>query len=68
MKPKVYSIGCPKCNILEEKMVESGIDFDLISDEEEVKRTGFQFFPVLEVDSKLFDFYEAINWLKGQGE
>lgn len=68
MKPKLYSIGCPKCNILEEKLEKQNVDFDLVNDMEEVKKTGFQFFPVLEVDGQLLDFYGAINWLKQLGE
>lgn len=68
MTIKLYSIGCPKCNILEEKLQKSGIKFDLINNEEEVKKTRFQFFPVLEVNGNLMDFYDSIEWLKKQGE
>lgn len=68
MKPKLYTIGCPKCKILEEKLEASSVECEIIDDMEEVKKTGFQFFPVLEVDGELLDFSGAINWLKNLGE
>ena len=59
----LYSIGCPKCNILEKKLNDAGITYLLIDDRRILEKKGFDFMPVLEVDDKMMNYNEAINWV-----
>lgn len=63
MEIKLYTIGCPKCKILEEKIKAKNISIDIIEDVEELKETGIEIFPVLEVDGEKMEFYDAITWV-----
>jgi Glutaredoxin and related proteins len=59
----LYSTGCPKCKVLESKLVAKNIKFKEINDREEmVKRDIFQV-PVLEIDNKIMGFVEANSWI-----
>ena len=61
----LYTIDCPKCNVLEKKLVAAGVDFDVCKDMEVLKKfdaDGWAF-PILSVDDKLMDFKAARDWL-----
>lgn len=60
---KLYSTGCPKCRVLEKKLAEKGIEYNLISDKDIMKEKGLNFLPVLEIDDRLLEFKEAVNWV-----
>ena len=60
---KLYSTGCPKCRVLEKKLTEKGIEYNLISDKDIMKEKGLNFLPVLEIDDRLLEFKEAVNWV-----
>ena len=60
---KLYSTGCPKCRVLEKKLAEKGIEYDLISDKDIMKEKGLNFLPVLEIDDRLLEFKDAVNWV-----
>ncbi len=55
----LYSTGCPKCKILEMKLKQKNINFNEISDLEILKAKKILSVPVLEIDSKIFDFAQA---------
>ena len=61
----LYSTNCPKCKVLEKKLNSSGIDYSIVTDVDVMERKGFQSAPVLEVDDKIYEFSEAVKWLKG---
>ena len=63
MKITLYSTHCPKCLVLEEKLEDKNIDYELVTDVDEMVKKGFQSAPVLEVDGKLMDFSEANKWV-----
>ena len=63
MKITLYSTHCPKCLVLEEKLQDKNIDYELVTDIDEMVKKGFQSAPVLEVDGKLMDFSEANKWV-----
>ena len=65
-KPILYSIGCPMCNVLKKKLIEKNIDFELCDDVEVMKEKGFLTAPKLEVGSEVFNFKDAIEWVKKQ--
>jgi glutaredoxin len=63
---KCYSIGCPRCIVLEKKLEQKNINFELISDKAVMEAKGFQTAPVLEVNGVVMDFKEAVEWIGAQ--
>lgn len=63
MKVILYSTGCPKCNVLKQKLDEVGIVYEVNSNVDEIMKLGVRSVPVLSVDGKLYLFMDAINWL-----
>ena len=59
----LYTIHCPKCNILEKKLNAAGITYLRIDDCKEIAKQGFDLMPVLEVDDKIMGFKEAVDWV-----
>ena len=64
----LYSTGCPKCQVLEKKMHNDGIEFDISDNINELIEKGFMSAPILKVDDNYFEFKEAIDWLKNRGK
>lgn len=54
---------CPKCRILKKKLEEKGIEYEEFTDEEEMQRMGIMAVPVLDVDGRMMDFPDAINYV-----
>lgn len=65
MKIVLYTTGCPKCKVLEKKLELKNIQYDIITNEEEIRNTGFLSLPILKVDNKFMPFTEAISWVNG---
>ena len=63
MNVTLYSTGCPKCRILETKLNQKNIGFNIDKDEDKMIKRGFQSLPMLEVDGKLMDFGDAVRWV-----
>lgn len=66
MKVVLYSTNCPKCQVLEKKLKNSNIEFELIQDVEAMIKKGFKSVPMLDVDDMTMDFTQAINWINEQ--
>lgn len=60
---KFYTIECPKCMVLEKKMIAKGIKYVKIMDLEIFKQKGIELFPMIEVDNELLDFSNAIKYI-----
>lgn len=60
----LYSTKCPKCNVLETKLKEKNIDYKEVNDVDIMQAKGFEFMPMLEVDGIVYDFKDAVNWIK----
>ena len=63
MNVVLYTTGCPKCVVLKSKLDNKSIKYDVKEGEEEIKKKGFLTAPLLEVDGKIFEFMDAINWI-----
>lgn len=63
----LFSTGCPKCKILESKLNQKNINYDIISDVNEIKEMGFLEVPVLGVNGTFYNFSEAIKWVSSRG-
>ncbi|MBQ6359568.1 MAG: hypothetical protein IJJ25_00260 [Lachnospiraceae bacterium] len=62
----LYSTGCPKCNVLETKLNNKNIKFDVVTDEEVMQNKGFMSLPMLEVNGEELDFMQALRWTNEQ--
>ena len=62
-KITLYTIGCPKCTILEKKLKSKNISFETNSNIEEMKAKHYLSMPILEIDGKPLQFTEAIKWV-----
>lgn len=58
----LYSNGCPRCGILKKKLNDKGVNYTIVSDEDEMIAKGFKTVPMLEVDGELMDFGSAVKW------
>lgn len=63
MKVTLYTTGCPKCAVLKAKLGAKGVEFDTVTNTEEMARKGFEYLPMLEVDGVIYDFAKAIKWI-----
>ena len=59
----LYSIDCPKCKVIEKKLVNANIDFIIVKDRDEIKAKGMDLMPVLEVDDVRMNFKQACDWV-----
>lgn len=60
---KLYTIDCPKCKVLEKKLDAKGFIYEITKDKEEMAAKKIYDLPVLEVDNKILNFNEAVNWI-----
>ena len=63
---KLYTIGCPACNVLEKKLAAKNIEFDKIEARDSLSSLGIATFPVLEVDGKQLALGAANAWVNNQ--
>lgn len=63
MKVILYSTGCPRCEVLKEKLEKASIDFNIVDDVNILESMQFDILPMLEVNGKIMDFKEAIKWV-----
>lgn len=64
--PTLYSTHCPKCQILEKKMAQKGIEYIEITDTQQMLDMGLSSVPWLEVDGQMMDFNQANQWINEQ--
>ena len=64
---KLYSTNCPKCRILETKLRQQNIEFEVIDDEDLMANKGFKSAPKLEINGQILDFPEAMTKLMSGG-
>ena len=62
----LYSNGCPKCTVLKKKLLEQNINFVENNNVEEMVNLNFVNIPILDVDGKMMEFKEAVDWIKEQ--
>ena len=60
----LYTIGCYKCKILEEKLKEKNISFTICDDESLMEKIGITKVPMLKVEDKMMDFGQAKTWVE----
>lgn len=64
---KIFTIGCPACNVLIKKVIAKGIPFALITDPAAFDQLNIDIFPMAQVDNgPLMSYGETLAWLKNQ--
>ena len=71
---KLYSTGCPKCNVLKKKLEAAGIEYDVITDMEIIQDVcnglGVDTLPILginaDIQEEYMEFASAIKWVGEQ--
>ena len=64
--PTLYSTNCPKCQILEKKLAQKGIEYIEINDVQQMLDMGLKSVPWLEVEGQMMDFNQANKWINEQ--
>ena len=59
----LYTIGCPHCNILKNKLKEKNIDFKIVDDIDEMEKLDIISAPQLFNGKELLDYDRALVWL-----
>ena len=59
----LYSTHCPKCTVLEKKLIKANLNFTVCDDEKIMEEQGFTSLPMLQIDSSFMDFANAIKWV-----
>ena len=68
MKMRVYSTGCPKCQVLVRKLNDKGVDYELIEDIDEVLAASNKYdikeAPFVVIDEQPYGFADAIKFMR----
>ena len=59
----LYSTGCPRCNVLKQKLDSKKIKYDIFNDIDKMLEKGITNVPMLEVEGTMMSYPEAIKWL-----
>ena len=59
----IYSNGCPKCKILEQKLIDKEVKYEKVSDMDIMIDLGIKSVPVLKVEEELLDFAKAVSYV-----
>ena len=62
----LYSTNCPKCIVLEKKLQNKNIEFNLKDKPEDIDyliEKGFMSAPILEVDDTFYKFEDAVKFV-----
>ena len=61
---KLYSTNCPKCKVLETKLKQKNIDYEVCTDIDVMKSLKIMSAPILETeDGNRLDFTNAVKWV-----
>lgn len=62
----LYTTDCPKCKVLESKLNGKRIEYDVCRDVSVMESMGVKTVPMLEVDGKMMNCYEAVLYVNAQ--
>lgn len=66
-KITLYSTGCPMCKMIEEKLKNKGISFEINSNVKDMQEKGITNVPVAEIDGVLMKTKEILDWMETVG-
>lgn len=59
----LYSTGCPKCKVVMKKLEQANINYEVCSNSETMREKGIQSLPVLEVEGKMYNFKDTVDYI-----
>ena len=59
----LYSNNCPRCKILKKKLDDNKINYEIIDDVDTMIDKGLSTVPVIEINGRMLDFKEAVEWV-----
>ena len=59
----LYSNNCSRCKILKRKLDDNKINYEIIDDVDTMIDKGLSTVPVLEINGRMLDFKEAVEWV-----
>lgn len=62
----LYSTGCPRCDVLKDKLTEKAVPFTENNSVDEMTALGITQVPVLSVNGNLYEFKEAVDWVNNK--
>ena len=68
MNVTLFTIGCPRCKILEAMLDNAGITYAHCPDKDLMIDIGIDTVPVLSVDGKRMQFEEAKKWIEQEAQ
>lgn len=60
----MYTTHCPQCKVLEKMLNDKKIEYTQITDIDVMRSKGIQSVPYLEVEGKLKNFKESMEWIR----
>ena len=68
MSINFYTIHCPKCDVLEKRLNNKNIKYNLITNTVVMQQKGFDTMPMLEIDGRSMAFSDAVKWINSVEE
>ena len=70
-KITLYSTHCPKCRVVEKKLQQKNLEFEVVDAKDPVVMDmlmgkGFRQMPILQVGENMIGFGEAVKWIGAQ--
>ena len=59
----LYTTHCPKCRVLEKKLSDKNVKFEICQDVQVMKSLQVSSVPMLSVNGELMDFYNAVKFV-----
>lgn len=59
----LYTVDCPKCKVLEKKLNNANISFEICKDTKLMAERNISKLPMLEVDGEMLTFKEAVDMI-----
>lgn len=59
----LYTVDCPKCKVLEKKLNNANISFEVCKDTKIMAERNISKLPMLEVDGEMLTFKEAVDMI-----
>lgn len=67
----LYTTNCPKCKVLEKKLENKNVEFEIVDDIDKVleiaDRFGIMSAPILEVNDNVMEFNKAVEFVDNMG-
>ena len=59
----LYTTHCPKCRVLEKKLSDKNLKFEICQDVQVMKSLQISSVPMLSANGELMDFYNAVKFV-----